>query len=197
MLREHNTSDNNLSRLPRVAIVLTGKNPKDIKDTEDSLAEQSYQDFALLQNTEMSAPAFFNKLNESYEICGLLNAGDKFDSKNSLQIIVNKLSESKFIGGIYGDVCVKQDGITQQFYFPPHDHETFPRLLGVFPVFFKQEATQENPLNESLEYLHGYSALVNISKRFVVSHVPELLFQLKHKEISIQKDLNYLKNNVS
>ena len=197
MLREHNTNNDDLPKLPRVAIILTGNISKDIKETEDSLAEQSYKNFVVLQNKEKFTSSFFNELNESYEIYGLLNAGDKFNTKDSLQTIVTKLFESKFIGGIYGDSCVKQNEVTQQFYFPPHDHETFPRLLGIFPIFFKKGAVEEVPLNENLEYLHGYDALINISKKFVVSHIPELLFKLKHKEINIEQDINYLKNNVS
>ena len=197
MLKEHNTDNDNLSKFPRVAIILTGSNTKDIKETEDSFAEQSYKYFVILQNKEKSAPTFFNELDESYEICGLLNAGDKFNFKDSLQIIVNKLSESKFIGGIYGDAYIKQDGVMQKFYFPPDDYETFPRLLGIFPIFFKQEAIKETPLDENLEFLYGHNALMNIANKFVVSHIPELLFQLKHKTINIQQDTNYLKNNVS
>mgnify|MGYP003636936220 CR=1 FL=1 len=193
MLREHDTGDNDLPKLPRVAIILTGKNLKATEKTQRSVEEQSYKNVVVLQNTEQSTPRFFNNLSERYEIYGLMNAGDTFVSENSLQIIVNKLSE-KFIGGIYADACVKHGEISQEFYFPPHDHQTFSKLIGVFPAFFKSEAAQDKSLDENLEHLYGHDILVKISNSFIISHIPQSLFYLVSRQIDIQEDINYLKN---
>ena len=194
MPREHNTDNDNTSGLPQLAIILTGKGSKSIGETESSVSEQSYKNVAVLKNTEQNPPVFFNSLTEAYEIYGFMSAGDVFASKNSLQDIVNKLSESKFIGGIYADACVEEKGIVQEFYFPPHSHETFTKLVGVFPVFFKSQAIQGEPLDENLEYLYGHSALLKVSQSSIVSHIPEILFNLATRELNIEKDINYLKN---
>ena len=193
MPREHNTNNDNSSNLPSVAIILTGKGSKSIGKTESSIAEQSYRNATVLQNTEESPPIFFNRMVKDHEIYGLMSAGDRFASKNSLQDIVNKLSENKFIGGVYADAHVEEGDIIQEFYFPPHDPQSFPNLIGVFPIFFKLEAIQE-PLDENLEYLYGHNTLVKVSQSSVVFHIPELLFSLAPKEINIESDMNYLKN---
>ena len=105
-----------------------------------------------------------------------------------------KLSENKFIGGVYGDDSVKEGGVLQEFYFPPHDHQTFSKLIGVFPIFFKLQAIREEPLDENLQHLYGHNTLVKISQASIVSHIPELLFSLEPREINIESDINYLKN---
>ena len=194
MLREHNTSNDTLPKLPRVAIILTGKNLKATKKTQESVEEQSYKDVVVLHEEGRSAPLFFNSLAEQYEIYGLMSAGDTLASKDSLQVIVNKLSENKFIGGIYADSCVRENETKQEFYLPPHDHQTFSKLVGVFPVFFKAESMQEKSLDENLEHLYGHDILVKISNSFIVSHIPQLLFYLVSRQIDIQEDINYLKN---
>lgn len=193
MLREHNTDSKDLPELPRVAIILTGKNLKAIEKTQKSVEEQSYKNVVVIQNAEQPAPHFFNNLSEEYEIYGLMNPGDTFASKDSLQVLVNKLSE-KFIGGIYADACVKSGEISQEFYFPPHDHQTFSKLIGIFPVFFNSEAVQDKSLDENLKHLYGHDILVKISNSFIVSHIPQLLFHLVSRQIDVQEDINYLKN---
>jgi len=194
MLREHNTNNDTSAELPEVAIVLTGKGSKSIDKTEGSVVEQSYKNVTILQNTKESPPVFFNRIAKEHAIYGFMSAGDRFASKNSLQDIVNKLSESKFIGGIYADACIKENEIVQEFYFPPHDHQTFPNLVGVFPIFFKLQAIQEEPLDENLEYLYGHNTLLKISQSSIVSHIPKLLFSLETREINIESDIKYLKN---
>ena len=193
MLREHNTDSKDLPELPRVAIILTGKNLKAIEKTQKSVEEQSYTNVVVIQNAEQPAPHFFNNLSEEYEIYGLMNPGDIFASENSLQIIVNKLSE-KFIGGVYADACVRHGEINQEFYFPSHNHQTFSKLIGVFPVFFKSETMQDKSLDENLQHLYGHDILVKISNSFIISHIPQLLFYLVSRQIDIQEDINYLKN---
>ena len=194
MPREHNTNNDNSSNLPSVAIILTGKGSKSIGKTESSIAEQSYRNATVLQNTEESTPVFFNRLVKDCEIYGFMNTGDIFASKNSLQDIVSKLSENKFIGGIYADSCIKESEVVREFYFPPHDPQTFPNLVGVFPVFFKLQAIQQEPLDENLEYLYGHNTLVKISQSSIISHIPETLFTLATREVNIESDINYLKN---
>ena len=194
MSREHNTDNNNISELPRVAIILTGKGSRLIGKTEDSVVEQSYKNVTVLQNREDTPAAFFNGLDKAHEIYGFMGAGDVFESKNSLQDIVNKLSESKFIGGAYADVRIKDGEIVQDFYFPPHDHQTFQKLIGVFPVFFKLQAIEGQPLDENLKYLYGHDTLIKVSQTSIVSHIPEVLFNLAAREINIEEDINYLKN---
>ncbi len=194
MLREHNTSDNDLPELPQLAIILTGSSLKLTEETQSSVEEQSYKNVTVLHNKEESTPVFFNRLNKEHEIYGFMNSGDTLASEDSLQILVNKLYENKFIGGAYADTCVKQDGLIQELYFPPHDHQTFSKLIGVFPVFFKLEAIKEGPLDENLKYLYGHNTLSKISNNFIISHIPELLFLLTSKQINIQSDIDYLRN---
>ena len=191
MSRKHNTGNEDMSQLPEVAIVLAGSGISSLQKTKDSIQEQSYKNVVVIQNAEQPAPHFFNNLSEEYEIYGLMNPGDIFASENSLQIIVNKLSE-KFIGGVYADACVRHGEINQEFYFPSHNHQTFSKLIGVFPVFFKSETMQDKSLDENLQHLYGHDILVKISNSFIISHIPQLLFYLVSRQIDIQEDINYL-----
>ena len=53
-------------------------------------------------------------------------------------------------------------------------------------------------LDENLKYLYGHDILVKISNSFIISHIPELLFNLTPKQIDIKEDISYLRsNNVS
>ena len=195
MPREHNTNNEDMPQLPEVAIILAGIGASSLEKTEDSVQEQSYKNVTVFQSKDSPVTSFFNNMNKAHKIYGLMSAGDTFASNDSLRDIVDKLLENKFIGGVYGDACVSKDGLTQEFYLPPHDHRTFSGLTGAFPVFFKLEAMQDNTLDENLKYLYGHDILVKISSSFIVSHMPKLLFNLTSKQVDIEEDANYLRNN--
>ncbi len=198
MSRKHNTGNEDMSQLPEVAIVLAGSGISSLQKTKDSIQEQSYKNVVALEAGRDTSPSFFNSIDRSHKIYGLMNVGDVFASRNSLKDIVDKFLENKFIGGVYGDANVKGEELVQEFYFPPHDHQTFSNLIGVFPVFFTSEAAENNMLDENLKYLYGHDILVKISNSFIISHIPELLFNLTPKQIDIKEDISYLRsNNVS
>lgn len=190
MSTKHNTNNKNMQKLPTITIVVTGKNENDFQKTIKSIEKQKGFNVNIVRN-KTSVPEFFNSMDKDSEYYGFVSAGDEF-SKDCLKEIVSKFSSSQFIGGVYSDITVRGNESIVDFYMPPHDQQGFASLLACFPFFITNKVA-EIDMDENLKNLYGQNILFKASMKYIINHIPKSLFTLKHREIDLESDMEYIR----
>jgi len=178
-----------LPKLPKLTIIVTGKNQKDFDKTVKNIEAQGYRNIDIVKNRE-SLPKFFNSITKDSDYYGFIFAGDRLE-KNAINLIMSKFASSEYIGAVYSDLKVQNEDIPYQFYMPPHDQTTFGQILGIFP-FFISKSVSAIEMDENLENLYGHNLLLRASTKYIINHIPKALFRLKYKEVDLESDMKYI-----
>ena len=193
MSEQHNTNTSNMSQLPSVGIVISGLDALARKKSVESIENQTYDNYEIFINEDESPTSFFNNLEKNHGVYCFIRAGDKFYEMNILTRAANRMQRDKLIGGIYFDCCIEgKDASVNQILLPPYDTETFPNLLGMFPVFIRASICQQFPMDENLDSLYNHNLLLRISSKFMIIHDDALGFSLHKYENDLSSDIAYL-----
>ena len=193
MSEQHNTNTSNMPQLPSIGIVISGPDALARKKTVESIEKQSYDNHEIIINEDDVPCSFFNNLNKQRDLYCLLRAGDKFYDPSVLTRAASRIGRDSLVGGIYFDCCIEgKDDSVNQLLLPPHDIETFPNLLGMFPVFVRSSVCQQFPMDENLNSLYNHNLLLKISSKWVIIHDNSLAFSLNKYENDLSSDIAYL-----
>ena len=182
-----------MPKLPSIGIVISGPDVLARKKSVESIEKQTYDNYEIIINEDDVPCSFFNNLDKKHGVYCFLRAGDKFYELSILTRAASRISRDSLVGGIYFDCCIEgKDDSVNQILLPPHDTETFPNLLGMFPVFVKASVCDQFPMDENLNSLYAHNLLLKISSKWMIIHDDALAFSLHKYENDLSSDIAYL-----
>lgn len=177
-----------MSKLPKVKLIVAGN---------QKILEQEYQNLVIVQNNGgLNIPEFFN--NESSDGCikGYFSPYDNFNTEKSLEIIVDALLNTGYIGAVYSDTIL-DDGFLQPQYminYQTKDSE-YDCIVNV-PIFCRG-VNKVASFDTNLQHLYLFDFLRKICSSTIVSHIPEPLITTippTFEDVSNDMNIIYKKN---
>jgi len=193
MSGEHNTNKQDLPELPSIGIIISGTDNLQKQKTVESIKNQSYESYKIHLDPSEAPCKMFNSMEKKEDIYCFMRDGDVFEGSSLLKQVAGRMSFDKLIAGMYFDCYVmEKEEIFSQIFLPPHDVETFPNLLGSFPIFVRASMCEQFPMDENLNSLYNHNLLLRLSSKGIIVHTPILGFRLKKVDMDLSKDLQYL-----
>jgi hypothetical protein len=193
MSEQHNTDTSSVPELPSIGIIISGSDALARKKTIESIEKQTYDNHEILINEDDSPCSFFNNLDKTHGVYCFVRAGDKFYDLSILTRAASRFSRDSLVGGIYFDCCIEdKDDLVNQILLPPYDTETFPNLLGMFPIFVNTSVCEQFSMDENLSSLYNHNLLLKISSKYMIIHDDSLAFSLHKYENDLSSDIAYL-----
>ena len=193
MSGEHNTNKQDLPELPSVGIIISGTDSLQKQKTVESIDNQIHKSYKIYLDSSEAPCKMFNSMEKTEDIYCFMRDGDNFVGAGLLKEVAGRMGFDKLIAGMYYDCYItEKEEVLSQIFLPPHDTETFPNLLGSFPIFVRASMCKDFPMDENLNSLYNHNLLLRLSSEGIIVHSPILGFSLKKVDMDLSKDLQYL-----
>lgn len=184
---------------PKVLIAI--HNTTQDSDAVKSIVNQSYENILIETiNNEVTAPKFFNDIisakNKEVDLYGFID-GNCVLHKNCIELVVEKFlwSTSQFVGGLYSDYTMIQNGIKSKQYYNSYNLQRLKHNI-INPYIFINGGIISRIFNEDLTTLYYYDCLLKIGINAMIYHIPKNLMDVHGEPKDVQEDIRKLQLNV-